>query len=104
MITLLIVVGVLAIVLTVFGIMAACLRWSDGEWPYVMFILGVFLVFIFAGIGLGAHTANINAQLLNSEYGTQYTAEQMFFSGKTIKVILEGSRQRIDGDLNIRME
>ena len=65
----------------------------------VDFIMGAFIVFgivlIFGSpfalyISLGKQ-----AELINAEFGTEYTRSDMFFTGETIKTMVEGQRVRV---------
>ena len=65
--------------------------------------VGGFIVLAFGIVGLvvaGCLTGNAvqaskDSEFLNAEYGTHYTAEQMFWNGSEIKGMVIGTRTRL---------
>lgn len=115
MVTLIVVFGVLFVVSIVLGIIAVRNNWAQAPesgyrdcehgWVHVLcWVVAGCSLTTFLIIGGCAVAAHHQAQIVNAEYGTQYTAEQVFFAGPVIYEVIEGHRQRIDGDLNINME
>ncbi len=105
MIALIVGFGVLAVVFVILGILAAIFEW--GEYTCVQIPMWIFAgVFVLAFLITGgkAFQAENEAVMFNDRYETTYTTEQVFWSRAAIFKVLEGSRQRIDGDLNINMD
>ena len=74
------------------------------EWfgPVVEFLkFTVFLVCMLAVLsGLAFpfvyHSCKVEAQIVNTEFGTSYTAGDIFWAGETIENIVIGQKARID--------
>jgi len=65
-------------------------------------LMGGLILSIFCGIALLVmpfvwHSSKISAEMINRQYGTSYTAKEMFWAGETIRENVEGYRIKIDG-------
>ena len=76
----------------------------------ISFISGlVAMLSLAAGLIVGAFTpfyygAGLKADLINSEYGTSYTREQMFFASDIIDTVREIKRQRVELNGNLMQQ
>lgn len=65
---------------------------------WVMFssaALALGLISAFA-VGLSEVQADHDAKFINAQYGTSYTANEMFWNGEDIKAMVIGRKQRIE--------
>ena len=76
----------------------------------ISFISGfVAMLSLAAGVTVGALTpfyygAGLKADLINAEYGTNYTREQMFFASDIIDTVREIKRQRVELNGNLMQQ
>lgn len=87
------------------------LRYADSHlngFGMVAALIGVLLslalavsIFLYVAMGWQRIAANYKADIINREYGTSYTAEEIFWAGDVIETIRVLDRQRIEvsGDL-----
>lgn len=64
-------------------------------------------VFGLAAIGIYAYpwvAAEVKADLINREYGTNYTQAEVFYASDVIDTIRQIQRQRVDASVTIRQE
>lgn len=60
----------------------------------------VVLASVGAAMLMSVYTCSIEARVINKEFGTEYTASEIFFAGHTIKNTLLGGKTRIDLDVS----
>lgn len=60
---------------------------------------GIVLLII-CGVAIGAKH---KAEMLNEAFGTSYTTEQVFFAPDVINHVIQGTRERIDGNFNVNI-
>ena len=58
-------------------------------------VCAVFGVLAIA-VGLSELQADRDAKFINAQYGTSYTANEMFWNGEDIKAMVIGRKQRIE--------
>jgi hypothetical protein len=64
-------------------------------------IIGVTSLAILIGCAVSLESAKIRAKVLNREFGTEYTQEDIFWAGNLINQIIYDKKKRIEGDLNV---
>ncbi len=72
------------------------------ELPLVISVFALFAVIcIYAGLGYGYIAADYKANIINREYNTSYTQEEVFFASDVIETIREIDRKRVEinGDI-----
>lgn len=100
------------IALTVFTALCVFLvLWGDDKYGFIGFaatsagVIGLFIAFMallfYVVMGWSWVASGTKAELLNREYGTHYTREEIFFASDVIDTIRELDRKRIEvnGDL-----
>lgn len=94
------------------AIIGVALMWysesSSSSFDWLIFLFGIVLIIVGA-LGLitlvinvyNWKAASVKAELINREYGTQYTQEEVFYASGVINTIRELDRKRIEvnGDL-----
>ena len=83
------------------------LHWnSSAEVPVVLglglsLVISVFLAIILLSLGFEYRAADHKAKILNREYGTDYTQQEVFYAGDVIETIKQIDRKRVEinGDL-----
>jgi len=66
------------------------------------FVLGLVLIMAALAVPvypITRHYYEIKAQIVNEEFGTSYTWEEMFWVGHTIETLVLGNKTRIDLDI-----
>ena len=65
----------------------------------------LWVIFI-GGIWMKWHTSGLNAQILNREFGTSYTQQELFWNSDTIQYIqgIKYKQIEINGDLLKKLE
>lgn len=65
------------------------------------FLAGLLLAGAFAVTAVSWHGAGVKANILNSEYGTSYTQQDVFYASEVIDAVRELDRKRVEvnGDL-----
>jgi len=84
------------------------LRWSDENHGFFSGIAGVALLFA-AGITSicfcftvwSWYASDYRAQIINREYGTNYTREEVFFASNVIDTVRELDRKRVEVNGNV---
>lgn len=68
---------------------------------FIMLLLTAMAALAFAMLGYKWLASNAKADIINREYGTSYTREEVFFASDVIDTIREIDRKRIEvnGDL-----
>ena len=63
--------------------------------------LSIIGLLIFGGLSLTYYGSSVKAQLINREYGTTYTQQEVFYASDVIDIIRELDRKRyeVNGDL-----
>lgn len=94
-------------------IFTAVLMWysekADNDWKgLVAGILGILLsavtflgVIAFSTLAWHYKAAGYRAGIVNREYGTNYTAQELFYASDTIEIIRQLDRQRIELNGNL---
>ena len=67
----------------------------------LLLIVGLWLAISYPFIAYNYHAAGYKAKVINGEYNTNYTQEEIFFAGDVIDEIKDLNRKRIEinGDL-----
>lgn len=61
-----------------------------------MVMAGIFAVIVlWVVLPIGWYGAEQSVKLINAKFGTSYTTEQYFWSGETIKTVIEGQKLRV---------
>lgn len=78
------------------------------DWAVVPFVgsicLGLFSIFLLVVVALSAWSwvsAPVRAEIVNKEFGTNYTAQQIFFAEDVIDEIRELKRTRVSADIKL---
>jgi len=78
------------IILTVFLIL------TDSEVTGLSIFAVIIIIVFMALLSIGKKEATIKARMINREYGTEYTAEEVFYAEDIIDTIQQIKRTRID--------
>lgn len=102
----LIIVSVVLVALTVFLIAMGAKSLNPYEDFMVLTglltcILAVVAICITGFVGFGIFSSTYKADILNKEYGSEYTAEEVFFAGDVIDIIRELDKDRIEVNGNL---
>jgi hypothetical protein len=62
---------------------------------FVVLAIGIVGLVVAGCLTVSAVKSSKDAEFLNSEYGTHYTTEQMFWNGSEIKGMVIGNRTRL---------
>lgn len=94
------------------GVVIACFIYSakapDNGWDVAACIVGilgaigvVFGLILYITMGWSWFASEYKADILNAEYGTNYSAKQVFFASDVIDTVRELDRKRVEvnGDL-----
>lgn len=98
----LVVIAVLACVAIKYG--------NDNDNAGIIFLGAILTVFSIVGaigfiiLGFDYKASSFKAEIINREYGTNYTSEEIFYAGDVIDTIRQIDRQRIELDANVTSE
>jgi len=73
-------------------------------WEFFKFALFMFAMVVVIAVPVSPlvyHSCKVTAQVVNEEFGTSYTAGDIFWAGSTIEDLVLGHRTRIDLNGNI---
>lgn len=90
---------VVSIIVMVLGALLSDSSWGD-MLGIVMLVLGgigaAILAMVFVIVAVETYEGKIKAQILNREYGTNYTVEEITWGEDVVDKVLELQRQRIE--------
>lgn len=85
-----------------------CNKATTDGWGAFLFVLGIFSGFCsffsciaLAFLGYDWYAAGYKTQIINREYGTNYTREEVFYAKDVIDTIQEINRKRIEINGNL---
>lgn len=88
----------LFVVADAIGGVGEALSWIGGAICLIVFIVTLLCV---AVCGYSYKASEVKAQLINREYGTAYTREEVFYGSEVIDTIRELNRTRIEINSNL---
>ena len=107
---------ILGSLIVVFGLLATLCMWNIGKvWAdekqdmiatlvALMYVLCIVLCIIFLIVIPSVIGAGAKAKIINSQYGTEYTAEEIFWASGTIDKILRTENNVQDRNQKIQLD
>ena len=90
------------VALSIWGVKSSRAFCFFGEFCCGMFgVFGFLGLLVYAGMGFAYMAAEYEANIVNREYGTNYTQAEMFYASGVIETVRELDRKRVEvnGDL-----
>ena len=91
------VIAVIAIVISAWGLYLYMAGDYDKNLvPFSCGLASLVLVLVLLVVASVVERAKVQARLINEQFGTSYTASDMFWAGRTVEAIVELERRKIE--------
>ena len=93
---------IISLVFIIGGIVLFIFNDSSEDSAQTLVIIGLVGLIISGCLGIRTKKCRITQELINNEFKTNYTVEEIFWGGETIKKMLEGTLERKEIDVILK--